>query len=292
MAATIGVVATLALWLGGSRSVDVRADSVTRSYGALDIELTVGDDADPTRSIDQHLGALDDELRHSSVPSTDGLLTATTARVTLRAGDRRLDDCISDVNLASARRFGPDPELTGAANAPRRIRVGEILLTESGANRLDAEVGHTVSVDITDESSTEFTVAAIVPAVGAFATCSGVVADGEFETMGAEAAQATTGRVWMSADGGADNPAQTARAHEALQAKFESRQWVDISLPKLDGVSRAEQWRPWWNALAAVPALGGLTLGAALLIRSRLIRSRLIRSRLNRSGRRAEESDH
>jgi putative ABC transport system permease protein len=135
------------------------ADVARTKYGPIDIALTTQEAGD----IDRITSAVET----AEVDGLDGLLAVTTSTATLEAlgQDAAVPQVgIVEFDLAAAREFGSDPQITGVADIGQ-LRATEIAVNERTAAELDVAVGDTLRVHAY-ESHADLEVSEVLAEVG------------------------------------------------------------------------------------------------------------------------------
>ncbi|MEX0658842.1 MAG: FtsX-like permease family protein [Egibacteraceae bacterium] len=152
------------------------SDVARTQLGPVDITITpaVADDIDAVTAMVEGAG----------LPAVDGLLAVTTTTATLEATGR--DAALPQVQIAeldvqAARAFGPDPTITGVAEASAPA-ADEVIVNAPTAARLDVVAGDTVGLHA-HGSTVELVVSEVVPEVGLAGYGGALVAPGTIRQL-------------------------------------------------------------------------------------------------------------
>jgi len=252
-------------------------DIARTELGPIDVSVTITAPDELSRRVLQ----VEDRLSHSSLPATDGLLTAASAPAVLdnaRAGTRQAVDptaCLLEVDLAGGRRFGHDPAITGLADAGSTPSGDEALITELTARVLDLGAGDRFVAHLYGES-VPLRVRAVLPAVGIAGFCDVIVAQGTIARAaagsGTAAAQPPRGMLWISARGGVfTDAADSDRIVAATEAALVRGDVTDAEVQptKQDLLDRAE--RNGENLRTIFSGIGGFSVIAGVLLLVNLV---------------------
>jgi putative ABC transport system permease protein len=254
--------------VGDSFDGSIRAAGQTR-LGPIDVQVAIR----PAADLDHHLAELHDQLAHTTLPGTDGMLSAKSTTAVLsngRTGDALKADssgCVLGVDFAEGRRFGADPSITGLADAGATPTGSNAVINERLARNLELSEGDRLTIYANGRAH-RFDVQRIVPEVGLAGYCGAMVAPGainELATPLPPGSQPPAGLVWISNTGGVyDSIGPTSEVMAGLRARLSDTSGVDISAIKRDTLDTAEKQGKSLRTLFS--AIGGFSVAAGILL--------------------------
>ena len=150
-------------------------DMARTRYGPIDITVTAaGSDLDEVAAA----------IERAAVDGIEDVLAATTGTATLAApgGDAAVPQVrIVELDLAAARGFGSEPQITGVADTGA-LGMGQILVNERTARELDVRSGDRLRLHAYG-SALDVTVADVVPEVGLAGYGGAIVPPGTMENL-------------------------------------------------------------------------------------------------------------
>jgi putative ABC transport system permease protein len=237
--------------------------------GPIDEEVAIR----PAADLDHHLAALTDQLMHTHLPGTDGMLAARSATAVLsngRTGDALKADssgCLLGVDFTEGRRFGADPSITGLEGHGDTPTGDQTVVNQRLADNLDLRQGDGLTVYAYGREH-RFTIDRVVPEVGLAGYCGAMVAPSVISEMATPlppGSQPPAGLVWISNKGGVfDSIAPTSAVMSKLRSTLAGTSNVDISASKRDTVHNAEQQGKSLRTLFS--AIGGFSVAAGILL--------------------------
>ena len=238
------------------------ADVARTQYGPVDITLTPKDAA---------LDDVETAVDAAGIQGIDGLLAVTTATATLEApqGDVAVPQVqVVELDLAAARDFGSDPEITGVADAGN-LGPNQIVINERTAGDLDVVAGDELRLHAYG-SAVDVTITRVVPEVGLAGYGGALVAPGTITSL-AEGATASavppSHRLLVSLAGGVfDTRALSDTVVADLRSAVAGVPGVEVEAPKALVLDDAERQGAGLTEVFSMIGIFSVLAGILLLI--------------------------
>lgn len=239
------------------------ADTARTEYGPIDITVTASKQTD----IEEVLA----QTKAANIDGIDGLLTTTTSTGTLQApgNDIALPRVrIVELDISTARNFGPDPKITGVA-VTDALSPGHVLINERTAKELDVSPGESLVLHAYG-SEAELLVSDVVPEVGLAGYGGAIVAPGTIADLYAKTtvvAAAPREQLLVSLDGGVLDTRDLSDAAVAdLDAAFAGLPGVEIEASKAAVLDNADSQGAGLSNLFSTMGAFSVLAGILLLI--------------------------
>ncbi|MGI8617244.1 MAG: FtsX-like permease family protein [Actinomycetota bacterium] len=237
------------------------ADVARTQYGPVDITLTPKDAA---------LDDVETAVDTAGIQGIDGLLAVTTATATLETpqGDVAVPQVqVVELDLAAARTFGSDPQITGVADAGN-LGPNQMVINERTAGALDVVAGDELRLH-SYGSAIAVTITRVVPEVGLAGYGGALVAPGTITGLaeGATAAVPPSHRLLVSLDGGVfDTRVLSDTAVADLRAAVAAVTGVEVEAPKALVLDDAERQGAGLTEVFSMIGIFSVLAGILLLI--------------------------
>jgi putative ABC transport system permease protein len=239
------------------------ADAARTQHGPIDITVTPAEGT----GLDEVVAAIE----AGGVERIDGLLATTTSTATLEAPHRAAavpQVRVVELDLAAARNFGFDVQITGLAGTGA-VGSGEVIVNDRIAGRLDVRAGDALRLHAYG-SAVDLTLTEVVAEVGLAGYGGAIVAPGTLTRL----AEATTvvaapprERLLISLDGGVfDTRGLSDAAVTDLRAALARLPGVEVEAPKAAVLDDAQRDGAGLTEMFGTIAIFSVLAGILLLV--------------------------